>query len=136
MDCQHLIYLGAITKLNLVSGKIEWKKPIGYLNGELVGTVGFGGALNSGGVIFYAGTEDNKSYAIEKSTGEILWSYEMEASGTAPPIIYSINGKQYVSFLSTGGGANNFKDKGSTLYTFTIMLIINYLNFFIKKKNF
>ena len=23
----------------------------------------------------------------------------MEASGTAPPIIYSINGKQYVSFL-------------------------------------
>ena len=112
---------GYITKLNLVSGKIEWKKPIGYLNGELVGTVGFGGiALNSGGVIFYTGTEDNKSYAIEKSTGEILWSYEMEASGTAPPIIYSINGKQYVSFLSTGGGANNFKDKGSTLYTFTI----------------
>ena len=29
------------------------EKPIGYLNGELVGTVGFGGiALNSGGVIF------------------------------------------------------------------------------------
>ena len=48
------------------------EKPIGYLNGELVGTVGFGGiALNSGGVIFYTGTEDNKSYAIEKSTGEI-----------------------------------------------------------------
>ena len=92
-----------------------------YLNGELVGTVGFGGiALNSGGVIFYTGTEDNKSYAIEKSTGEILWSYDMEASGTAPPIIYSMNGKQYVSFLSTGGGANNFKDKGSTLYTFTL----------------
>ena len=42
----------------------------------------------------------------------------MEASGTAPPLIYEIDNKQYISFLS-GGGAN-FKDKGSTLYTFSI----------------
>ena len=112
---------GYLTKLNLVSGKIKWKKPIGYLDGKIVGTPSFGGiALNSGGVIFYTGTEDNKSYAIDKSTGEILWSYDMEASGTAPPIIYSINDKQYVSFLSTGGGAINFKQRGSTLYTFAL----------------
>ena len=44
----------------------------------------------------------------------------MEASGTAPPTIYTFEGKQYVSFLSNGGGAINFKNRGSTLYTFTI----------------
>ena len=112
---------GYITKLNLVTGNIEWKRPVGYLNGEIVGTPSFGGiALNSGGVIFSTGTEDNKSYALDKASGKILWSYDMEASGTAPPTIYTFEGKQYVSFLSNGGGAINFKNRGSTLYTFTI----------------
>ncbi len=112
---------GYIAKINLVSGKIEWKKPIGILDNQNVGTVGFGGiALNSGNIIFYTGTEDKRAYAIDKFTGKILWSFEMEASGTAPPLIYEIDNKQYISFLSTGGGAANFKDKGSTLYTFSI----------------
>ena len=31
-----------------------------------------------------------------------------------------INGKQYVSFLSTGGNYHNYKNKSSTLYTFAI----------------
>ena len=93
---------GYIAKINLVSGKIEWKKSIGILDNQNVGTVGFGGiALNSGNIIFYTGTEDKRAYAIDKFTGKILWSFEMEASGTAPPLIYEIDNKQYISFLST-----------------------------------
>jgi quinoprotein glucose dehydrogenase len=44
----------------------------------------------------------------------------MEAAGSAPPILFTIDGKQYVSFLSTGGQYYNFRKKGSTLYTFSI----------------
>ena len=44
----------------------------------------------------------------------------MEASGSAPPIVFNHNEKEYVSFISTGGGYFNYKNKGSTIYTFAI----------------
>ena len=47
----------------------------------------------------------------------------MESAGSAPPILYEVNGKQYVSIVSTGGYGEFFgeyKTKGSTIYTFSI----------------
>jgi quinoprotein glucose dehydrogenase len=44
----------------------------------------------------------------------------MEAAGSAPPILFSLDGKQYVSFLSTGGIYDNYKEKESVIYTFSI----------------
>ena len=116
---------GYIAKLNLVTGKIEWKAPYGdiNINGEAmrVGTTNFGGtALNGSNILFFTGTEDSKAYAIDADTGKELWSFKMEAAGSAPPTIFEINGKQYVSFLSTGGNYHNYKNKSSTLYTFAI----------------
>jgi len=116
---------GYISKLDLVSGKILWKTPVGYLkkNGEKIkiGTPIFGGlALNSSEILFVTGTDDNLAYAINAKTGEEIWSHEMDAAGSAPPIIFNHNNKQYVSFLSTGGQFHNFKKKSSTIYTFTI----------------
>jgi len=116
---------GYIAKLNLTNGKIIWKSTFGYkeVNGKLekLGTENFGGlAVNAAGLIFATGTEDNKAYIYDSDTGNELWSFEMEAAGSAPPILFSIDGKQYVSFLSTGGQYYNFKKKGSSLYTFSI----------------
>ena len=116
---------GYIAKLNLVSGKIQWKSPLGYLkiNGKKkkIGTSIWGGlALNAGGILFATGTEDLLAYAIDSKTGEELWTYKMEAAGSAPPIIINYNGKQYVSFVSTGGFYYNYKEKSSSIYTFAI----------------
>ena len=116
---------GYIAKLNLESGKILFKSPVGYMdiNGKRkkIGTANYGGvALNSGGILFFSGTEDSLAYALDDNNGKELWSYQMEAAGSAPPIIFNSNGKQYVSFVSTGGYFHNFKKKGSTIYTFTI----------------
>ena len=44
----------------------------------------------------------------------------MDSAGSTPPIIFNYNGKQYVSFLATGGSYHNYKEKSSTLYTFGI----------------
>ena len=116
---------GYIAKLDLVSGKILYRSPVGDLNIKgkeiTIGTPSYGGvALNGAGILFTTGTEDLKAYALDSNTGEILWSFKMEAAGSTPPIIFSSNGKQYVSFLATGGIWNNFNKKGSTLYTFTV----------------
>lgn len=116
---------GYIAKLDLVSGKILYRLPVGNLNIKgkevTIGTPSYGGtALNGAGILFVTGTEDFKAYAFDSNTGETLWSYEMEAAGSTPPIIFNTNGKQYVSFLATGGVWDNSNKKGSTLYTFTI----------------
>jgi quinoprotein glucose dehydrogenase len=117
---------GYIAKLDLVSGKILWKTPVGYIkkNGEKikVGTPIFGGlALNGSGILFATGTDDNLAYAIDAKTGEEIWSYQMDAAGSAPPIIFNYKGKQFVSFVSTGGRYHNYKEKGSSIYTFGIV---------------
>ena len=46
----------------------------------------------------------------------------MDAAGSAPPILFNIKGKQYVSFLSTGRKAltYNAKEKASKIYTFSV----------------
>ena len=99
---------------------------MGYLkkNGEKIkiGTPIFGGlALNSSGILFVTGTDDNLAYAIDTKTGEEMWSYQMDAAGSAPPIIFNYNGKQYVSFVSTGGRYHNYKEQASSIYTFGIV---------------
>ena len=116
---------GYIAKINLISGKLEWKKSIGkkLINDKWVetGSTIFGGvALNKSGILFVTGTSDNFIYGIDAGSSEELWSYQMEASGSAPPILYEINGKQYLSIISTGGGYHDYKEKGSTIYTLVL----------------
>ena len=116
---------GYIAKINLISGNLEWKKPIGkkLINNKLVetGSTIFGGvALNKSGILFVTGTSDNFVYGVDSDLGKELWSYKMEASGSAPPILYEIDGRQYLSIISTGGAYNDYKEKGSTIYTFGI----------------
>ena len=116
---------GYISKINLSSGKLEWKKSIGkkFINSEWIetGSSIFGGvALNKADILFVTGTSDNFVYAIDSISGEELWNYKMKASGSAPPILYEINGKQYLSIISTGGAYHDYKEKDSTIYTFGI----------------
>ena len=116
---------GYISKLNLETGQIMWKSIFGYqkINGKIkkIGTENFGGvAVNGAGLIFATGTTDNKAYIYDEKNGNELWSFEMEAAGSAPPILFNIGKKQFVSFLSTGGQYKSFKNKGSTIYTFSI----------------
>ena len=112
---------GYIAKLDIVSGKILYKSPIGFIDNNLIGTTIFGGiAISGGNLIFANGTEDGKAYVLKADNGEILWTFQMEAAGSAPPTIFNIDNKQYVSFLATGGGYYSYKKRGSTLYTFSI----------------
>ena len=120
---------GKIIALDIATGKIIWEKAIGKIlpnenENNMTGTINYGGlALTGGNVIFSTGTPDNFVYALNSITGEVIWSFEMESAGSAPPILYEVNGKQYVSIVSTGGNGDLFgeyKSKGSSIYTFSI----------------
>lgn len=101
---------GTLNAINLNTGKIEWKVPLGIYPELLedgippTGSETYGGPVaTAGGLIFIGGTKDKKFRAIDKDTGEVLWETTLPTAGFATPSTYMINGKQYV-VIAAGGG--------------------------------
>ena len=112
---------GEIVSYDLKTGKKDWKIPFGYENGKNVGTFNRGGlSLSNDGTLFATGTPDKRIFAFDGENGDELWSYEMDLAGTAPPILYKMNGVNYLSVLASGGYNFKFPDRGSILYTFKV----------------
>jgi quinoprotein glucose dehydrogenase len=63
-----------------------------------------GGIITAGGLIFIGASQDEKFRAIDKTTGEVLWEYQLPAGGYATPATYEVDEKQYVVIAAGGGG--------------------------------
>ncbi|MGZ8558855.1 MAG: outer membrane protein assembly factor BamB family protein [Chitinophagaceae bacterium] len=101
---------GTLNAVDLNSGKLLWKVPLGELE-ELTkkgipptGTECYGGpAVTKGGLVFIAASKDAKFRAFDKQSGKILWEARLPVPGYATPAVYSIDGRQYV-VIACGGG--------------------------------
>jgi quinoprotein glucose dehydrogenase len=105
---------GTLNSINLDTGKITWKIPLGEYP-ELAaqglkntGSENYGGpVVTAGGLLFIAATSyDNKFRAFDKNTGELLWETTLPNAGNATPATYEVNGRQYVVIAAGGGKAN------------------------------
>lgn len=117
---------GVLTAINLNQGEITWQVPLGEYE-ELTargvpqtGTETFGGTIvTAGGLVFIAGTKDEKFRAFDKTTGEVLWEHKLPAGGYATPATFSVDGKQYV--VIAAGGAGKLRTKaGDSFVVFTL----------------
>ena len=57
---------------------------------------------------------------LDSKNGNVIWQYKMDAAGSCPPILYEVDGKQYLSIVSTGGFYEEYINKDSTIYTFAL----------------
>jgi quinoprotein glucose dehydrogenase len=102
---------GLLNCYDLSTGRALWRVPLGELEKltaqgvPKTGSQNLGGAsVTAGGLVFVAGTEDEKLRAFDADTGEELWSAKLPFAGTAAPAIYEVNGRQFVVITATGGG--------------------------------
>ncbi len=102
---------GSLNAIDLTTGKLKWKKPLGEIE-ELTamgipptGNRNFGGCITTAGkLVFIAAATDEKIRAFHTETGEELWQYKLPVAGYATPATYMVNGEQYVVIAAGGGG--------------------------------
>ena len=110
---------GTLNAIDLNTGAIVWKVPLGELP-ELVkrgrpktGAENYGGPIvTAGGLVFIGATKDEKFRAFDKKTGQTLWETSLPAGGYATPSTYAVAGKQYV-VIAAGGGKMGTKSGDS-----------------------
>jgi quinoprotein glucose dehydrogenase len=109
---------GMLNAIDLNTGDYLWKVPLGEYPEltkkgiPITGTESYGGPLaTAGGLVFIAGTRDEKIRAFDKQTGRQVWEYQLPAGGFATPITYEIVGRQYL--VIAAGGSRGLKPGGS-----------------------
>jgi alcohol dehydrogenase (cytochrome c) len=91
-----------IRALNPETGKVEWETRInrGSLNNGLIAT---------GGGIVFASSADGNLLVLDSKTGTLLRSIKLSNSMASSPMIYAVNGKEFVGVMA-----------GSTLYSLSL----------------
>ena len=88
---------GALRAWDPLRQKLIWEVPLpGVWNP---------GTMTTAGNLVFQGRADGTFYAYDAANGAVLWNTDLGAGISAPPITYSVDGKQYVSLLVGWGGA-------------------------------
>jgi quinoprotein glucose dehydrogenase len=101
--------------VNANTGEILWQVPLGVTDGLPEGkrNTGRAGAFagptaTAGGLVFMAGTSDNRLRALDSRTGKELWVTNLGATATTQAMTFQArNGKQYVA-IAVGGAVHAF----------------------------
>lgn len=88
---------GELVAWDVVAGKRLWSIPNpGFWNG---------GTMATAGNLVFQGHADGTFNAFSSLKGDRLWSFDAQTGVLAPPITYSVEGKQYVTVLSGFGSS-------------------------------
>ena len=107
MPCQKPPW-GQLTAVDSATGDIAWQRPIGITEGlpiekQNTGRPGRAAAISTAGdLLFIASTDDNRLRALAASTGQELWSDQLDSRGNANPITYlGSDNRQYVAIVAS-----------------------------------
>ncbi|KAF3998674.1 pyrroloquinoline quinone-dependent dehydrogenase [Glaciimonas immobilis] len=102
---------GNVTAVNIDTGKIAWQAKTDQPM--------IGGALATAGNLVFAGEGNGLFKAYDAKTGKVLWQFQCGAGVNAPPVSYSVNGKQYIAVAAGGNSQMDFK-RGNSVFVFAL----------------
>ena len=102
---------GTFTAINLNTGKRAWQvktdQPM------------IGGALATAGNLVFTGEGNGHFNAYSATTGKTLWTFQGGAGCNAPPVTYSLDGKQYIA-VACGGNYQLGYSLGNAVMVFAL----------------
>ena len=93
--------IGSVLAVNPATGEIKWRtRTVTPLTGGLLATAGD---------LVFAGDRQGYLMALDAETGKPLWKFQTGGTVIAPPISYTLDGKQYIAVAA-----------GSAMITFAL----------------
>ena len=74
--------------------------------------------MTAGGLVF-RGEPDGNFLALDAKTGEELWRFQTGFGADAPPVVYEVDGEQYIA-IATGGNQLQGSAYGDAVWTFSL----------------
>ena len=93
------------------TNKIVWQHKTPY-------RLGGGATVTAGGLVF-RGEPDGNFLALDAKTGEELWRFQTGFGADAPPVVYEVDGEQYVA-IATGGNVTQGSAYGDAVWAFSL----------------
>src|SRR5213594_4432019 len=104
---------GTFTAIDSKTNKIAWQHKTPYRIGG-----GGGSTVTAGGLVF-RGEPDGNFLAIDAKTGKELWRFQTGFGADAPPVVYEVDGEQFV-VIATGGNQLQGSANGDAVWAFSL----------------
>jgi quinohemoprotein ethanol dehydrogenase len=88
---------GAFAAIDLERGRVRWR--------HCVGAPMLGGAAATAGGLVFAGDARGTLYAFDAGDGRIAWRRRFDGGFASAPIVYTIDGVEYLAVVSGASGA-------------------------------
>jgi alcohol dehydrogenase (cytochrome c) len=104
---------GTFTAIDARTNKIAWQHKTPYRMGG-----GSGSTVTAGGLLL-RGDPDGNFVVLDAKTGEILFKFQTGFGADAPPIVYEVDGDQYIA-MATGGNSIQRSATGDAVWAFSL----------------
>ena len=95
------------------TNKIAWQKNVPYRVGS-----GGGSSTTAGGLVFH-GDPSGTIQARDAKTGEMVWQFQTGFGAEATPMVYEVDGDQYVA-IAAGGNQGVGSANGDAVWAFSL----------------
>jgi alcohol dehydrogenase (cytochrome c) len=104
---------GTFTAIDSRTNKIAWQHQMPYRMG------GGGGSTVTAGGLLLRGEPDGNFVAVDSKTGEVLSKFQTGFGADAPPMVYEVDGDQYIAIV-TGGNSIQGSAYGDAVWAFSL----------------
>ncbi|HVA38385.1 MAG TPA: PQQ-dependent dehydrogenase, methanol/ethanol family [Candidatus Dormibacteraeota bacterium] len=102
---------GSVVAVDTETGDIAWEHKVDYPM--------IGGCASTGGGLTFTGESNGNFDAFDSKTGDLLWQFQTGAGANAAPMVYSVDGREYVA-IASGGSFQIGTQYGDALYVFAL----------------
>ena len=110
---------GTVSAVDATTNKIAWQ-----ISNSNPAQTCYGGTTTTASNILMYGTLDGVFHVVNAANGTQLYQQKLQYGADAPPVTYSVNGKQYIAIVDGGsvftGSAKGVAGHGDGVYVFAL----------------